>query len=66
MPEEYIVRDQTGGCDDAGYRLDLLRGILDAERELEQGEGIPHDELFARLREQYRDPGLEAAVLDPD
>jgi uncharacterized protein (DUF433 family) len=39
--------------DDLVYRLDLLEGIFDAERDLDEGNGIPHDEVFARLRSKF-------------
>jgi uncharacterized protein (DUF433 family) len=35
------------------YRLDLLEGIFESERDLEQGPGIPHDEVFAQLRSRF-------------
>lgn len=38
---------------DLRYRVDLLEGLFEAERDLEQGNGIPHDEVVARLRARF-------------
>lgn len=38
---------------DLRYRVDLLEGLFEAERDLEQGNGIPHDEVVARLRGRF-------------
>jgi uncharacterized protein (DUF433 family) len=38
---------------DLRYRVDLLEGIFEAERDLEQGNGIPHDEVVARLQARF-------------
>lgn len=47
------VTIQAREYDGLVYRLDLLEGIFEAERDLEQGQGIPHDELFAQLRGKF-------------
>lgn len=39
--------------DDLVYRLDLFEGIVDAERDLDEGHGIPHDAVFAQLRHKF-------------
>jgi uncharacterized protein (DUF433 family) len=38
---------------DLRYRVDLLEGLYEAERDLEQGNGIPHDQVVARLRGRF-------------
>ena len=39
--------------DDLLYRLDLFEGIFEAERDLDEGHGIPHDAVFAQLRGKF-------------
>jgi uncharacterized protein (DUF433 family)/predicted transcriptional regulator len=40
----------VGEYNDLLSRLDLLEGILEAEGELDAGEGIPHEQVFAAAR----------------
>jgi uncharacterized protein (DUF433 family) len=39
--------------DDLLYRLDLFEGIFEAERDLDEGHGIPHEAVFAQLRSKF-------------
>lgn len=43
----------SGEYDDLLYRLDLFEGIFEAERDLDEGNGIPHEEVFAQLRARF-------------
>jgi uncharacterized protein (DUF433 family) len=43
----------AGEYGDVLYRLDLLEGIFDAERELDEGHGVPHEQVFASLRDKF-------------
>jgi uncharacterized protein (DUF433 family) len=44
---------ESSEYDDLLYRLDLLEGIFEAERDLDEGNGIPHEEVFAQLRRNF-------------
>ena len=50
---ENTVTLDSGEYDDLLYRLDLLEGIFEAERDLDEGNGIPHEEVFAQLRRKF-------------
>lgn len=44
---------ESSEYDDLLYRLDLLEGIFDAERDLDEGNGVPHEQVFAQLRSKF-------------
>jgi uncharacterized protein (DUF433 family) len=39
--------------DDLLYRLDLFEGIFEAERELDEGHGVPNEQVFTHLRHKF-------------
>jgi uncharacterized protein (DUF433 family) len=47
------VTINAGEYDDLVYRVDLLEGIFEAERELDEGNGIPHEQVMATLRHKF-------------
>lgn len=47
------VTVDAGEYDDLVYRVDLLQGIFEAEHELDEGRGIPHEQVFANLRRTF-------------
>ncbi|HST58504.1 MAG TPA: DUF433 domain-containing protein [Longimicrobium sp.] len=50
---EGTVTLESGEYDDLLYRLDLFEGIFEAERDLDEGNGIPHEAVFAQLRNKF-------------
>ena len=40
--------------EDIQYHLDVVVKVLEAEAQLERGEGIPHDEVFREFEEKWR------------
>jgi hypothetical protein len=40
--------------EDIQYHLDVVIKVLEAEAQLERGEGIPHDEVFREFEEKWR------------
>ncbi len=46
--------------EDIQYHLDVVVKVLEAEAQLDRGEGIPHEEVVRRLRERWG----EAAACD--
>lgn len=44
---------ESGEYDDLLYRLDLFEGIFEAERDLDEGHGIPHEAVIAQLRGKF-------------
>jgi uncharacterized protein (DUF433 family) len=44
---------ESGEYDDLLYRLDLFEGIFEAERDLDEGNGVPHEAVFAQLRSKF-------------
>ena len=52
-PGEDTVTLGSSEYDDLLYRLDLFEGIFEAERDLDEGHGIPHEEAFAQLRRKF-------------
>jgi uncharacterized protein (DUF433 family) len=47
------VTVNAGEYDDLLYRLDLFEGIFDAERDLDEGHGVPNEQVFADLRHKF-------------
>lgn len=50
---EPTVTLDSGEYDDLLYRLDLFEGIFESERDLDEGNGIPHEQAFAQLRARF-------------
>lgn len=50
---EPTVTLNSSEYDDLLYRLDLFEGIFEAERDLDDGNGIPHEQVFAQLRAKF-------------
>ena len=44
----------TVTLEDIQYHLDVVVKVLEAEAQLERGEGIPHDEVFREFEEKWR------------
>ena len=44
---------ESGEYDDLLYRLDLFEGIFEAERDLDEGNGVPHEAVFAQFRSKF-------------
>jgi hypothetical protein len=51
-PHRTVVLDLQE-YEDLLYTIDLLKGILVAEREVREGGGIPHEQVMAELRAKY-------------
>jgi hypothetical protein len=41
--------------EDIQYHLDVVVKVLEAETSLDRGEGIPHEEVFRRFEEKWRE-----------
>ncbi|HEY1244762.1 MAG TPA: hypothetical protein VGF29_08010 [Hyphomicrobiaceae bacterium] len=40
--------------EDIAYHLEVVIKVLEAEAQLDRGEGIPHDEVFREFEEKWR------------
>ena len=40
--------------EDIQYHLDVVVKVLEAESQLERGQGIPHEEVFKEFEEKWR------------
>jgi len=41
--------------EDIQYHLDVVLKVLEAEAQLDRGEGIPHEEVFREFEDKWRE-----------